>query len=135
MKLKLLKRSNFVRNPIVCVCIWAGTDPRVSQRGPGPPLSPKFFFLPSKIFREQKKRGLGPPLVFCSGPLPKYHDPPGPPAHHPASPRPMNPPSPGAHYLGNQLKKKKKQHSAVSTKQSYGESKKTRVKKGKKRRE
>ena len=25
--------------------IKAGTDPRVSQRGPGPPLSPKIFFF------------------------------------------------------------------------------------------
>ena len=29
--------------------------------GPGPPRAQKNFFLASKSFREQKKKGLGPP--------------------------------------------------------------------------
>ena len=42
----------------------AGMDPSEGQRGPEPPLGPKFFFLVCKIF--QKKAWA--PLVFSSGP-------------------------------------------------------------------
>ena len=43
----------------------AGTDPGEGQRGLGPPLGPKFFFLVCKIF--QKK--LGPPWFLVQAPL------------------------------------------------------------------
>ena len=35
----------------------AGPDPSEGQRGPKPPLGPKFFFLVCKIFQ---KKSLGP---------------------------------------------------------------------------
>ena len=49
----------------------SGTDPHRAQRRPGP----KNFFFEQVKFSENKKKGLGPPLVFSSGPLPKYHEP------------------------------------------------------------
>ena len=50
--MSIIFKSN-LRN-VVCSFlkyVWAGTDPGRGQRGPGPPLGPKFFFfLVYKIF-------------------------------------------------------------------------------------
>ena len=108
------------------LCTSHGRTHVEPKGGPGPPWAQKknFFWL-VKFSENPKKKGLGPPLVFSSGPLPKIMNPP--PAHHPASP--------GAHDPGKSIKKKKTQLSVVNSPTPNEESKKNKEKKRKKEKE
>ena len=92
--------------------------PTLSPKGAWAPPGPKKKIWVSKIFRKQKRKGLGPPSQKSWTPQ----------AHHPASPR--------AHDLGKSIKKTHththSQLSVVSSPTPNGESKKTKKKKRKK---